>query len=871
MSAGPLKDRMRARTAFDRDEGDIAYFYALMLELEYLTKLVVAGVVSCLGDDADRSRYSLEYSLVRANSLGDWVGILQSALTGPPAQFFRPQTTHISRELTERVSQDDWRFAAVKNVADVAARLRLDAQVGTKVSLRQFFELSTAVRNRTRGHGAITSGESSALCPWLDNAISLFWENSQLFKHHWASLHRNLSGKYRASPLLGSCEQFEYLKKSKDVALDNGTYIYVDTLQQIPIIFSNASVDDVFVPNGNFKSDEFETISLITNEVARRDGTAWSTPPGRLPASHTEGHTRLDQLGNTFTNLPEVARGNVPREQLEHALREELLQLERHPIITLTGPGGIGKTTLTLVVVESLAKSAKCPYDVVLWMSSRDVDLLDTGPKAVSPKVVTKDAIARAAVELLDPAGCREKGFNHQDYFERCLASGAAGPTLLILDNFETLEDPVEIFRWIDLHLRHPNKVLITTRFRDFKGDFPLEISGMTDPEAEKLIFQESQRLDIHEVITSSYAQKLIDESDGHPYVIKILLGQVAKERRIVSPERIIASADQMLLSLFERTYSGLSPAGQRIFLLLSSWRSFIPAIAVEAVSLRPENERFNVSAAIEELRRYSFVDEVVNDEESQVFVGVPLAAASFGRRKLEASPYKVAVELDRKILLEFGAGDRESSRQGVMPRIDRLVHAVATRASEDPQALEQFLPILEYLGTKVPEAFLRVARLISELPSDPDNGRIKGYLRRYLESSEIAERERAWYWIADICHAEEDALGEVHALSEVAMLPTAGAGSIGHIANRLNNKLRELKARGIGEAWSSEVQELIERVAEKMQSYLTDLDSTDCSRLAWLFLNIGKADRALDIARQGLKKDRHNEHCIRLAERLGK
>jgi hypothetical protein len=869
MSVGPIKDKMRTRTAFDKEEGDIAYFYALMLEIEYLTKLIVAGVVSCLGDDADRSRYSLEYSLVRANSLGDWVAILQSALTGLPAQYFRQQTTHVSRELTERVSEGDWRFAAVKNIADVATRLGLDAKVGSKVSLRQFFEFSTAVRNRTRGHGAITCEESHELCPNLGNTLDLIWDNCKLFDHDWAHLHRNLTGKYRISPLLGTCEQYDYLKRSKDIALANGVYVYIDGPQQIPLIFSNVSVDDIFVPNGNFKSDEFEVISLITNDVSKRNGVSWSTPPGRLPVSHTEGLSTLDQLGNTFTNLPEVARGHVPRERLEGDLSEELLKLDRHPIITLTGPGGIGKTTLTLVVVDSLAKSGNCPYDVILWMSSRDIDLLDTGPKPVRPKVVTKEAIAEAAVGLLDPEDRRNKEFNSLSYFERCLAEGAAGNTLFILDNFETVDDPVEIFRWVDLHLRHPNKVLITTRFRDFHGDFPIEINGMNDSEAELLIAQESSRLGITDLVSPGYTQKLIDESDGHPYVIKILLGQVAKERRAVTPERIIAGADDLLLALFERTFTGLSPAGQRIFLLLSSWRSFIPAIAVEAVSIRPGNERFNVSAAIDELRRYSFIEDVLNEDEDQLFVGVPLAAASFGRRKLEVSPYKVAVDLDRKVLMEFGAGDRDSSRQGVMPRIDRLVNSVATRASENPQAIEEVLPILEYLGNKVPRAYLRIARLLSELPGGADNARIMGYLSRYLESPDVSDRETTWFSMADLCHIEDDAIGEVHALAEVAMLPTANTDTIGIVANRLNNKLRELRSRGIEDAWSSEVQELIERVAEKMRSHLDALDSTDCSRLAWLYLNIGKEDRALDVARIGLGKDRDNEHCIRLMERL--
>ena len=93
----------------------------------------------------------------------------------------------------------------------------------------------------------------------------------------------------------------------------------------------------------------------------------------------------------------------------------------------------------------------------------------------------------------------------------------------------------------------------------------------------------------------------------------------------------------------------------------------------------------------------------------------------------------------------------------------------------------------------------------------------------------------------------------------------------MGVVANRINNKLRDLKAKGIEDSWSSEVQELIERVAEQMRRQLENLDATDCSRLAWLYLNIGNEDRAIDVTKRGLEKDPEHEHCIRLIERLEK
>ncbi|MDR7428181.1 MAG: hypothetical protein QN160_11015, partial [Armatimonadota bacterium] len=149
MSAGPLLDGIRARVARDQSEGDIAYFHALLLQLEYITKLVTASVVACLDERPERHRYSLEHTLVRADSLGDWGGTLNAALTGPAAQHFLPAASVIRRLLTERVAEGDWRYAAVLRLREAAKRFGLDAQIGPRVALRQFFQLGAVIRNRT--------------------------------------------------------------------------------------------------------------------------------------------------------------------------------------------------------------------------------------------------------------------------------------------------------------------------------------------------------------------------------------------------------------------------------------------------------------------------------------------------------------------------------------------------------------------------------------------------------------------------------------------------------------------------------------------------------------------------------------------------
>src|SRR5579875_88058 len=867
---GLLLDKIAERVARDREEGDIAYFHALCLQIEYLTKLVTAGVVACLGDDADRHRYSLEYRLIRADSLGDWTGALNEALTGPAAQFFIPPAQSVIRNLTERVGPDDPRYSTLKGIRKAAEDLGIKIDIGSKTPLRQFFDVATAIRNRTRGHGATTADQCSSLCPMVAEAASNLLEILQMFQVPWAHLHRNYSGKYRVSALLGDCSPFEYLKKTRDVKLTDGVYMYFDRPVRVALVFFNPDVADVLLPNGNFKSKSFELLSYATNESRREDATPWAGPPGRLPPSHTEGGRTLEVVGHTFANVPPEVGDYISRQQLEEAVVEELRNTERHPIVSLTGPGGIGKTRLAIKVLNGLARNNP-PYEVMLWMSARDVDLLESGPKPVLPRITTTKDIASAAVMLLEPEERLKSDLDPQTYFGECLSKGAAGPTLFIFDNFETLKDPTDTFRWIDTHIRPPNKVLITTRFRDFSGDYPIEIRGMSDEEASALIDQEAARLGINQLIDAKYKEELIRESDGHPYVIKILLGQVAKDKRAAKPERIVAGADALLTALFERTYANLTPAAQRVFLLLSSWRVLVPEVAVEAVLLRPGSERFDVAGALDELRRFSLVEEVPSPADGMTFLGIPLAASIFGRRKLEASSLRAAIEEDRKLLIEFGAGQREDVKGGVYPRVERLVRAIASKASTNPAALENYIPVLEYLAYRVPRAYLMLTDLVLEVNQGATSiQRAKTYLQRFLERSEVAGKKEVWLRLADLSKASDDSIGEVHALSEAALLPTTDPEEIAGIANRLNNRVRALKGKQIEQAWSPEVRVLLERVVSAMEKRVNDLSATGCSRLAWLLLNVGNEGRARVVARLGLERDPNNEHCRNLVRKLG-
>jgi len=151
---------------------------------------------------------------------------------------------------------------------------------------------------------------------------------------------------------------------------------------------------------------------------------------------------------------------------------------------------------------------------------------------------------------------------------------------------------------------------------------------------------------------------------------MKILLGEVAKTRRLVNVERVVAAKEDVLDALFERTYASLSLPGSGSFLLLAGWRSAVPRVALEATLLRTANERMDVESAIEELWRSSMLELHEADGQSGAFLTVPLAAGMFGRRKSETSPYKSAVEADSEILQLCGASQSTDFKRGVAPRL---------------------------------------------------------------------------------------------------------------------------------------------------------------------------------------------------------
>lgn len=860
-------DRMWYRVSIAREESDTSLFVNLLYFGEMILKLATAGLIANVSDDRQRHRYCLVYKLLRSDGIGDWVDAIDQTITGPTSQLLHESAREVQKELTQRCAEDSWQYKTVFLIHKVLKALDQKAEdLPSKLESKRWFSYFARIRNKSRGHGALQSGLCKKVAPDLEESIRIFVNNFALFKFPWAYLHRNLSGKYRVIKWNEDGNAFDPLRSSAHTkyCIQDGVHIHSGNsdFNSVELVFSNVDASDIYFPNGNFRERKYELLSYITGDIQEGDASSFLTPATDLPKSETQGLGQLDIQGKGYGNLPPLNLGYIHRESLEKELLDVLTN-DRYRIVTLSGRGGIGKTWLALSVLHKIADMGM--YTAIIWFSARDIDLLPEGPKPVSAQVLSEKDIAKEFIRLIQPIRAQDKDFKPILYFNEMLTKSNEGPILFVFDNFETMKHPIDLYNILDTYVRLPNKILITTRVRGFKADYPVEVKGMSESESRTLVQSESKKLNISKVINEEYIQEIMRESEGHPYVIKILLGEVAKAGKMVKIDRIVASKDDILDALFDRTYNNLTPVSKRIFLTLSGWRSAVPQLALEAVLLRPENDRMEVDDSIEELRKSSFIEVIGSYSDDSIFLVVPLTATLFGRKKLAVSPMKAAIESDLLLLHQFGAIRQSDLHKGIEPRINRMFAHVATLVSKDTAKLKEYIPILQFIARKYPPAWLLIAKLYQEISDSLYLNEIMDAIRSYLETEKgDIEKLDAWMKLAEICKKSKDILGEMQALVEASELKTTPFSTISATANRLNELFKNIKSISLYEK-----QIIIKKLITIMRERIQEANAIDCSRLAWLYLNVNDEDAAKQIIEKGLRLEPDNEYCQKLAERL--
>ena len=308
-----------------------------------------------------------------------------------------------------------------------------------------------------------------------------------------------------------------------------------------------------------------------------------------------------DRLGESVVRPPELRLKNLPLQRTafigrkhEGASLSRLLGRDDARLVTLTGPGGIGKTRLALQVAEELGGQFPGGVYFVPLSSVTDGGL-----------------IASAISQAL---GVRETGNQSPQESLRECVSGLGQPTLLLLDNFEHLLDATPVVTQL-LTMGSQLKVVITSQAPLHvygEHEFPVPPLALPDPKLipplEVLsgfpaieLFVERARTVKHEfALTRENAPvvaAICARLDGLPLAIELAAPRI----KLLSPSAMLArlenslslltggardlpSRQQTLRSTVDWSYGLLNSAEQALFRRLSVFVGGCTLEGVEAV-----------------------------------------------------------------------------------------------------------------------------------------------------------------------------------------------------------------------------------------------------------------------------------------------
>lgn len=229
---------------------DYALFHELLLAGELITKVTAAALVASIEDDQENRRYQCLHTLVRTDGIGEWAAIIEKIFHGSVSQCIPVELAEVRNVFTQRVRKGSWQYEAISDLQRVLRTVYPEVDsIANKVSLCTWFKKFSELRNKTRGHGAITHETCARSVPFLHDSIwSLIDHNPILYKS-WAYIHRHLSGKYRVVPLGGNSCQFSELTTAATAHKANyadGIYLWVGRPRYVALLYGTPDATDFF-------------------------------------------------------------------------------------------------------------------------------------------------------------------------------------------------------------------------------------------------------------------------------------------------------------------------------------------------------------------------------------------------------------------------------------------------------------------------------------------------------------------------------------------------------------------------------------------------------------------------------------------------
>jgi tetratricopeptide (TPR) repeat protein len=760
--------------------------------------------------------------------------------------------------------EDGWKVSVIEAFRSALIYLGETPNGSKSIKLIEFFNEFPRLRNKMDAHGAPTSNDKAEIAKLLSPAVTLLLEKLSILRIPLVRVDIQDNGRApRIIDVIGESTQNDKNQIADDFFRSTGhSGIYIRSAsgaREAVLIRSNPELSDFFYANGSFNEskENSEFLSYFSNKKIRSDCQRWVFIPKSLPQSTTSGADQFRLEGSTLTNYPgSAAHGYIARPQLESEIVESLVEPYRR-IVTLRGMGGIGKTSLALEIAKQAC--ANRWFDAIIWMSARDIDIHESRTQRVQPDVQTFDEVGQAGIQLFKSVGEPIEDSNPGLWLKTALSSDHYGSVLWVLDNFETIQNPSEVYKTIEKCLRPPNKVLITTRHRDFNGDWSIEVKGLEPSEFRAMVTDYSARIRVE--LPQSKIEQVFTESEGHPFLVKLMVAEFKANPR--SRPRGVLAKEGLLDDLFERTYSRLDDDASHLFLLLCSWKEPVWELIIDLAVNEPDGFSIDTEKCVSDLVENSLLESSEIDKE--YILQVPTAAREFGKRKLKTHDKRVEILAQSEVIQLFGPAvasqlekvrHRDDSR--AVKVADVLWRRIQPRLSNESLS-ERFLTLAKRAARSHPEIWLKLAEYYDGILSFEES---RSAYKQYIEIGLGGKKE--WRKLAQACKRLNLEREAIQAWISSALCVDATLSEISEAANRVNSWI----GREVVQFSDAEKRVLIQPLVAVMEPRIADFGADDCSRLAYLYKKLGQYKDAERVAELGLTIDPENEHCKRIVWR---
>lgn len=367
-----------------------------------------------------------------------------------------------------------------------------------------------------------------------------------------------------------------------------------------------------------------------------------------------------------------------------------------------------------------------------------------------------------------------------------------------------------------------------------------------------------AEELGIEGLLNRELIERIYDQTGGHPYVMRVVIGEMAKEAKYTPPTQVLGKRSDIVDAVFERSFNKLSDAGRSVFLTVANWKSDVPDLGLLVVL---GTRGVEVQEGIDECRRLSliFCNEMAG---GLTCYSTPHLARAFAHKKLQGDPDRLVIQEDLVTLQKFGTTSKSTLHETTQEQlIESFVGSCFREIGRSQQAIQRADRLLEALANLWSSGWLRLADFREQASADREA--IAYALRRAVEEEPFSKQ--AWLRRAEYATKCLDKAVRVASLvSAVEADPTdllllrEAAGDLCYYVNEHKSEIPATR-RGV---YLASVRSHMERVADS-------LDPTGLSRLAWLFLLEGNVPKAREYANRGCAHDPTNVHCLKILERL--